>query len=100
MTQRTAPSAAELIEKLGMTAEEARQARKAMHAGKLAEVKASGFFGVERIRDDKNRLVLIYLNAGDAYAPTIVRRAGSSRYRISTWGDEIEALARSGVAIN
>ena len=96
---RRAPSVAALMRELRMTKDEATQAREAMRRGKLGQVKAAGFYGVETVRDEDGNWVFSYLNSGDSYSPTIVRRAGSDTYRISTIGDEVEALERQGVKI-
>lgn len=61
-------------------------------------------FGVETIHADDDGLygqgtpVLQYVNQGDTYAATIVRR-GVNRYAISCWGDEVEKLERRGVKV-
>lgn len=96
---RKAPNVSALMRELRMTRDEATQAREAMHRGNLSQVKASGFYGVETICDTDGQWLFVYLNAGDSYAPTIVRRAGSDTYRISTMGDEVEALERRGVKV-
>lgn len=61
-----------------------------------------GTFGVESIaRADSGVFeapLLTYCNAGDTYAATIVRHRGGS-YRISSWGDAVEALERRGVRV-
>ena len=46
-----------------------------------------GTYGVEAFRTDKGELVE-YLNAGDTYAPTIIRMRGA--YRVACWGDIAE----------
>lgn len=46
-----------------------------------------GTYGVEAFRTDRGELVE-YLNAGDTYAPTIVRFRGT--YRVACWGDIAE----------
>ena len=45
-----------------------------------------GFHGVEAF--DTKKGVCMYLNAGDTYAPTLVRFKGA--YRLSSWGDIAE----------
>ena len=49
-----------------------------------------GFYGVEGIDATfrGKRVWMEYLNAGDTYAPTLVRFNG--RYRVSSWGDIVE----------
>jgi len=96
---KKAPSVAALMRELSMTRDEATQAREAMHRGKLGQVKAAGFHGVETVIDDSGAWAFVYLNSGDTYSPTLVRRAGSDTYRISTMGDEVEALERRGVKL-
>ena len=46
-----------------------------------------GTHGVESFWTDKGELVE-YLNAGDTYAPTIIRFRGT--YRVASWGDIAE----------
>lgn len=62
-----------------------------------------GAHGVERIALRRPRgkpAVLYYINTGDTYSPTLVRvwRSGlkAAIYRVSTWGDEMEAMERLG----
>lgn len=92
-----APSIARLMAKLRMTRDEAKQARDAMHYCRLGAVKAAGFFGMEHVYDAHGHIVLVYLNSGDTYSPTLVRRDRSDTYRISTLGDEVEALEKRGI---
>lgn len=46
-----------------------------------------GTYGVEAFHTDRGELVE-YLNAGDTYAPTIIRFRGA--YRVACWGDIAE----------
>jgi len=52
-----------------------------------------GFFGVEYAEHSTQGFY--YLNAGDTYAPTLVRR-GPNRYQVTTIGGVIETLERQG----
>ena len=52
-----------------------------------------GFFGVEYARHPTQGFY--HLNAGDTYAPTLVRR-GPNRYQVTTVGDVIETIERRG----
>ena len=101
MTLRTAPSINALVDAFRITEDEARTMRKYMHLGKLALASRvdSGFFGVETVWTTAGNPAFVYINTGDTYSPTIVRRNGSSAYRISTMGDEIESLERKGVGV-
>ena len=51
------------------------------------------FFGVEYTEHPTQGFY--YLNAGDTYAPTLVRR-GANRYQVTTIGDVIETIERRG----
>jgi hypothetical protein len=50
--------------------------------------------GVEVIEDpaDPRQAAALYLNAGDTYTPTILFDSCTRRYRLTTWGDFVEAL--------
>jgi hypothetical protein len=55
-------------------------------------------FGVEAVFSARSCVEpeFTYLNAGDAYAETLVRyRSGT--YRVTSWGDVVEAMERRGV---
>ena len=52
-----------------------------------------GFFGVEYAEHPTQGFD--YLNSGDTYAATLVRR-GPNRYQVTTLGDVIETLERRG----
>jgi hypothetical protein len=58
---------------------------------------AMGGYGVESIGDFDifpPRVHLEYVNTGDTYSATVVRRS-NGRYVLSTWGDEYERLPQS-----
>ena len=59
----------------------------------LALNELGGFFGVEYAEHSTQGFY--YLNAGDTYTPTLVRR-GPNRYQVTTFGDVIETLERRG----
>ena len=57
---------------------------------------AAGTYGIEAVwregesaSDCTSTPAFEYLNTGDTYAPTIVRRAGG-RYQVASWGDIVE----------
>jgi hypothetical protein len=57
-----------------------------------------GFCGVDAVFSARSCVEpeFTYLNAGDAYAETLVRyRSGT--YRATSWGDVVEAMERRGV---
>lgn len=66
---------------------------------KMAALNELGeFYGVEVCFSTRSHTVpeFSYLNAGDTYAETLVRyRSGT--YRVTTWGDVVEAMERRGV---
>lgn len=108
------PSVKTLIERLRLDAETAREAKRILTATR-AELEAMpagaarvaecynpphtydlrlhcldariGTYGVECFHT-KHGEPVFYLNAGDTYAPTIVRFRG--RYRVACWGDIAE----------
>jgi hypothetical protein len=96
---RTSPTHADLMAELQLSADDARQMRNALRRGKMEKVKAPGFYGVGYIHKDTGEWVLAYLVPRNAYTMTIVRRAGSSVYRINTLAGEIEALKYAGVRL-
>jgi hypothetical protein len=96
---RTAPKLERLMAELRMTEAEAKQARWAMHRGRLGSVTASGFAGLEYVHDSNGDWLFCYLNSGDSYSPTLVRRRGANSYRISTLAEEVEALEERGVRV-
>lgn len=52
------------------------------------------FYGVESLRlNDRDDSYIEYLNAGDAYAPTLVRFHGN--YYVACWGDYVEGYGSS-----
>ena len=54
----------------------------------------AGFHGLESAQATNGAFV-DYLNAGDAYSPTIIYWNG--RYRVQCFGDFVETMARQGV---
>ena len=53
---------------------------------------AAGTYGIEAVwreGESDGAPAFEYLNTGDTYAPTIVRRAGG-RYQVASWGDIVE----------
>ena len=96
---RRAPSAQAIADAFRLTEEEGQVFRDLLKRCGMRAIKFPGFFGVETVHDSKGRAVFSYLNSGDTYSPTIIRRAGSDLYRISTMGDEIESLERQGVKL-
>lgn len=50
---------------------------------------ALGMHGVEEFRT-RNGTRVLYCNAGDTYAPTLLRVGG--HYRVGTWGDVAERM--------
>lgn len=90
------PSKARLEQELRLDAETAAVVHKALRDDNpSAAATAAEFSGVEYVYNDKNTLAFQYLNAGDTYATTLVKRPRGD-WRISTYGDEIEALERRG----
>lgn len=95
--RRKAPSAKALIETFGVTDQEAEFIRQCLQDGNMKKINLPGFYGVEHAFTESGGVGFSYLNTGDTYSPTIVRRNGSDTYRISTMGDEVEAMERKGV---
>lgn len=62
-----------------------------LHGVETVHAEDDGMFG-------QGSVAFEYLNAGDTYATTIIRR-GKDNYRLTTMGDEIERLERKGVAV-
>lgn len=54
-----------------------------------------GTHGVEYVRNAHGGIVCAYLNSGDTYAPTLLRRAGSSTVQLTTLGDFVETYERN-----
>lgn len=54
-------------------------------------------FGVERIADADDRLRFVYLNTGDTYTATIGFYVPTRSWRVTSWGDVVEADERNGV---
>ena len=46
--------------------------------------------------DLDRRVLAVYFNSGDTYAPTVARYRGSSRWFITTMGDLVERLEARG----
>jgi hypothetical protein len=99
MLYRTSPPASRIAETFAITIEEAQRVRDALKTGRgLARAfkGLSGFYGVEHVAYVNGDHAFTYISTGDTYSPTVVRRDGSTAYRISTMGDEVEALERAG----
>lgn len=58
---------------------------------------AGEFFGVEYAESTQGEYAE-YLNAGDSYAPTIIRWRGN--YRVQSIGDFVETMERRGIRFN
>ena len=55
----------------------------------MAEVSAIGdFYGVESLYPDYPEI--LYCNAGDTYAPTLIFNHSTAQVRIGCWGDIVE----------
>lgn len=96
----TAPPATKIAKAFRLDLTEAKRIREALRYGRGLAVAfrgVPGFFGVETVVTVSGDVAFRHVNAGDTYAPTIVRRDGSTAYRISTVGDEVEAIERRGV---
>ena len=91
------PSIKTLESRLNLTAESATAVHKHLRADQpMRASKAGDFFGVEYAYDNQGNLQFQWLNAGDTYAPTLVKRPRGD-WRISTMGDEVESLERRGI---
>lgn len=62
----------------------------ALHA---ADIAIEGFGG-EYIRHPSRGLLAVYVNTGDTYSPTLLCNIATGAWRISTWGDYVEAFER------
>ena len=97
---RKAPSIQNLIQAFDISIDDAKFIRAALQNKKINLISGKneyGFFGIEYVTDVYGKVMFTYINTGDTYSPTIVRRSCSNTYRISTWGDEVEALEKTGV---
>ena len=94
------PSVKTLCELKDVTPEIARQMRAVMAGPKKVDGLTRmqrldalyGSCGVEYIPCGKGACspAFYYCNAGDTYAPTIVKFAGTNTFRVTTWGDIVE----------
>ena len=97
---RKAPSIEKLMQAFRITIDDAKLIRAALQNKKIKLIHDKieyGFFGIEYVTDVYGKVMFTYINTGDTYSATIVRRNGSNTYRISTWGDEVEALEKTGI---
>jgi hypothetical protein len=78
--------------------------RECYHSPSRSELKMAAlnelgeFCGVEACFSRRSCTVpeFVYLNAGDTYAPTLVRyRSGT--YRVTSWGEVVESMERRGI---
>jgi hypothetical protein len=90
------PSIASLETHLQLTPEAAKAVHLYLRRDQPHRASTAGeFCGVEYAYDSSGRLAFQYLNAGETYATTLVKRPQGD-WRISTMGDEISALRRRG----
>ena len=54
-------------------------------------------YGIESIRGPEGAFVADYSNTGDTYATTVLWDNLDCRWRITSYGDHIEALERKGI---
>jgi hypothetical protein len=50
--------------------------------------------GGESIRCPRRGLLAVYVNTGDTYSTTLLYNVASGAWRITTWGDYVEAFER------
>ena len=56
--------------------------------------KAVEGYGIEAIRCPNRGLLAVYVNTGDTYSPTLLCNIATGAWRITTWGDYVEAYER------
>lgn len=97
------PSVKTLVDRLHITAAQAKELRKLMADAKVSRVldaadKMMNTHGVEYIASSedtyRSRDGLEYVNTGDTYTTTLIYDHGSSRYKVMSWGDIVEADMR------
>jgi len=97
------PSVKTLVDRLRITAAQAKELRKLMADAKVSRVleaadKVMGGYGVEYIASSedtmRSRDGLEYVNMGDTYTTTLVYDHDGNRYKVVTWGDLVEADER------
>lgn len=50
--------------------------------------------GVESIRCPSRGLLAVYVNTGDTYSATLLCNVATGAWRVTTWGDYVEAFER------
>lgn len=50
--------------------------------------------GVEAIRCPSRGLMAVYVNTGDTYSATLLCNMSTGAWRVTTWGDYVEAFER------
>ena len=97
------PSVKTLVDRLRITTAQAKELRKLMADAKVSRVldaadKMMNAHGVEYISSSedtmRSRDGLEYVNTGDTYTTTLIYDHGSSRFKVSSWGDLVEADMR------
>lgn len=64
------------------------------HKAQHAADKAIQGHGVESIRCPSRGLMAVYVNTGDTYSATLLCNISTGAWRITTWGDYVEAFER------
>lgn len=92
----------DLVLRLGIPEHLARQVETAVEKAPVEDAmkwanKILGGYGVENIRDERNFVshywqdtVLLYVNMGDTYDPTLCYDTDDKEYFIGSWGDFVE----------
>lgn len=63
------------------------------HAADAANTLLEGH-GVEAIRCPSRGLLAVYVNTGDTYSTTLLCHIPTGAWRVTTWGDYVEAFER------
>lgn len=68
--------------------------RKPWRLGAQEADRAIEGYGVESIRCPVHGLQAVYVNTGDTYSATLLCNIATGAWRITTWGDYVEAYER------